>query len=60
MKKQYICPQTMTTMIKTEQHLLAGSANGDSVFDGTPASTENPVLSRRQTSFWGEEEDEEY
>ena len=59
MKKTYLCPMTSVHFVQMEQQLMAGSANGTTVYE-TEASTEYEILSRRRTSVWGDEEEEDF
>ena len=59
MKKTYLCPMTSVHFVQMEQQLMAGSANGTTVYE-TAASTEYETLSRRHTSVWGDDDEEDF
>ena len=50
---------TSVHFVQMEQQLMAGSANGTTVYE-TEASTEYETLSRRRTSVWGDDEEEDF
>jgi len=59
MKKTYLCPMTSVHFVQMEQQLMAGSALGATVYE-TNADQNLETLSRRHTSVWGDEEEEEF